>query len=101
MRIIKHLSDQILEEISGAEEYAKDALEYRVSDPELSKLYNELAKTEYMHIQKLHEQVLKKVEAAKKMGIEPPQEMLNSWDARHRQLIEQLGRVKTFIDMYK
>lgn len=101
MRIIKHLAEQIQEEVTGAEEYAKDALEHRLTDPELSKLYIELAKTEYNHVQRLHEQIIRKIEEAKKSAIEPPESMLNTWDEKHKKLIEQMAKAKTFIEMYK
>lgn len=101
MRIIKHLAEQIQDEVSGAEEYAKDALEYQLTDPELSKLYLELAKTEYSHVQKLHEQAVRKIKEAEERGVEPPQAMINRWDEIHSQMIEQMAQAKTYIDMYR
>lgn len=101
MRIIKHLADQIADEVDGMCKYAKDALEYRYTDPELSKVYFELAKVEYGHVDRLHAQVARKIEEAKKSEIQPSEKMLAKWDQIHRDLIAKTAEAKTYLDMYK
>lgn len=101
MRIIKHLAEQIADEVDGMLEYAKDALEWRYTDPELSKVYYELAKVEYSHVDKLHAQVARKVEEAKKLSIQPTQEMLDKWDEIHKGMIARTAEAKSYLDMYK
>ena len=100
MKIIKVLAEQITDEVEGAVEYAKMALEQKGVDNELSKLYYELAKTEYTHVQKLHEASIRKINEAKTSGANPPQYMLDKWDETHTQLIDRMAKVKTFMDMY-
>ena len=53
MRVIKRLSEQILDEVEGVEDYAKDALTWRGTDDKLSRTYHELAEAEYGHVQRL------------------------------------------------
>ena len=101
MKIIKKLSKQISDEIEGMEDYAKCALEWRKTDPELSKAYYDMAKAEHTHAQRLHELVMRKIEEAKASGIEPPQSMLNAWEDKHRELIEKSAMAKVYLDMYK
>jgi hypothetical protein len=101
MRIIKHLSEQIADEIDGMMEYAKDALEWKYSDPELAKTYYELAKTEYGHVEKLHALVVKKVEDARTLSIKPTEQMLAKWDELHKEMIAKTAEAKTYLDMWK
>ena len=101
MRIIKHLAEQIEDEVDGMCEYAKDALEWRYNDPELSKVYFELAKVEYGHVDKLHAQVARKIEEAKKLDMQPSQQMLAEWDRIHKELIAKTAEAKVYLDMYK
>ena len=44
MRLIKHMSKQIKDELDGVIEYAKDALEYKSTRPQLADMYFKLAK---------------------------------------------------------
>lgn len=101
MRIIKQLAAQIKDEVRGAHEYAMDALEYKVSDPDLSRLYHELAKTEYDHANRLHEVVMRKVDEADSAGFDVPESMIDSWEEKHREIIIKMAEAKTFIDMYR
>ena len=101
MRIIKHLSEQIADEIDGMMEYAKDALEWKYSDPELAKTYYELAKIEYGHVDKLHAQVVRKIEEAKNLSIKPTEQMLAKWDELHKEMIAKTAEAKTYLDMWK
>ena len=101
MRIIKHLAEQIADEVEGMCEYAKDALEWRYFDQELSKVYYELAKTEYTHVEKLHAQVARKIEEAKSQQIQPTEKMLAKWEEIHKELIEKTAEAKMYLDMYR
>lgn len=100
MFIIKKLSEQICEELDGMEEYAKDAIEYKESDPDLSKMYYEMAKTEHEHMQKLHDQVVRKIREAETSGVEIPQIMRILWKEKHEEIIEKAAKAKMYLDMY-
>lgn len=101
MRIIKHLADQISDEVDGMLEYAKDALEWRYADPELSKAYYEMAKQEHGHVERLHQLVARKIKEAETLQIEPSEQMLAAWEKTHKDLIARTAEAKTYLDMYK
>ena len=101
MRIIKHLSEQIADEVDGMREYAMDALEWKYADTELAKVYYELAKAEASHVDKLHAQVARKIEEAKSLPIQPTEQMLARWDEIHKDLIVRTAEARMYLDMWK
>lgn len=101
MRIIKHLSKQIEDEIHGVCEYAKDALEYRYTRPQLAETYYKLANVEYTHVTALHEQAVRIVEDTKKEKREIPAFMLEKWEKKHRCIIDKMAEAKIYLGMYK
>lgn len=101
MRIIKHLSEQISDEVDGMREYAMDALEWRYSDPDLANTYYALAKAEASHVEKLHAQVARKIEEARKLPIQPTEQMLARWDEIHKDLMVRTAEAKMYIEMWK
>lgn len=101
MKLIKHLSEQIEDEVCGAIDYAKDALEYKYSRPQLADLYYKLANVELDHVNSLHEAVVKIVEEAKTKNVEVPAFMMEKWDKEHKEMIDKMAEAKIFIGMYK
>jgi ferritin len=100
MRIIKQLAHQINDEVCGALEYAKDAVEYKATHPRLAEQYHSMAQTEYKHANALHEYAVEEIKKTRESGITPPQKMLNKWDSQHNELIEKLAEAKTYIELY-
>lgn len=101
MRLIKHLSEQIEDEVCGAIEYAKDALEYKFSRPQLAELYYKLANVELNHVNELHEAVVKITGEAKEKKVEVPNFMVEKWEEKHRKMIEKMAEAKIYIGMFK
>lgn len=101
MRVIKHLCEQIEEEVDGVIEYAKDALEYKHVKPQLAEVYYKLSNTEHSHVTMLHEQVVKMVEEAKRDSKEPPAFMLEKWEKFHKEIIAKMAEAKTYLSLYK
>ena len=99
MVLIRKLSSMIEDEISGAEEYAKLALEYRDTRPELARLFHSLAETEMEHMNKLHKAVAEIIEEYRKENGEPPASMLAVYDYLHQRHIEEAAEVKRLLDM--
>ena len=54
MKTMRKLYDQCMEELDGVEEYSKCSMMYSQSDPELSKMYANMAKQEMEHARNLH-----------------------------------------------
>lgn len=101
MRLIKHLGEQIEDEVNGVTEYAKDALEYKYSRPQLAEMYYKLANTEYGHVNTLHEAVIKVVEEAKTKGVEVPPKMIDKWEEQHKCIIEKMAEAKVYLSIYR
>ena len=101
MRLIAKLVDQMCEEVEGAKDYAIEALELKVQDPDLSKYYHSLSQTEYEHAEKLHEFAAKKVEEARNSGYQYPDSMSKRWEEKHRDFILKMKDARVFIDMYR
>lgn len=63
MKEIKWAAEKIRDELEDAENYAKKALSWRDSSPELSQLAAGLAQQELTHVDMLHKQAVKLIEA--------------------------------------
>lgn len=95
MKIIKHLVEDINEELEGAEHYAKLATQYKDED-------RELAGIELGHVNALHGQVVRIIKAWKATsGKETPAPMQAVWDYEHGRSIDKAAKVKTLLDLYK
>lgn len=100
MRIIKELCAQIQEEIEGAKDYAISALDYKISDYELSKLYHSLSEVEYEHAHKLHEVAERKVLELRNTGVKIPEDMEIKYEEKHKRFIACMAEAKVYIDLY-
>jgi len=101
MRIVKQLLAQINDELDGAKDYAINALDLKQSKPELSRLYKDMASTEYQHANSLHEWAVRYVDEARASGVVPPPEMIEKWEQEHRLAIARQAEVKVYIDLYR
>ena len=100
MKIIKCLSKYIEDEIGDAEKYIEKALEIRMEYPETADTLAALSNEEMRHMQILHNQVVKLIEAYKKEKGEPPAPMQAIYDMLHEKYIEEAKEVKILQQMY-
>ena len=101
MKIIKKLSDYIENEIDDAKKYARCSLEYKESEPNLSKLFYTLATEEMDHMSRLHKAVTEIIEEYLEKNGEPPAQMQAVYDYLHEKHIDNATEVKTMLAMYK
>ena len=101
MTIIKKLSEMIEDEIDGAEHYAKCALKYREEDPALAKTMYDIATDEMRHVNLLHDEVVRMIEAYKKKSGSPPAAMQAVYDYLHEKQIEEAAEVKMLLSQYR
>ncbi len=101
MRIIKELSDNIKDEIEDAHKYASRALELKESNKEVADLYAALAQEELGHMEKLHAQVVKCIEAYRKDKGDPPANMQVRYEILHEIHTADARKVKLMIQLYK
>ena len=101
MKVIRVLSDKIEEEICDAKAYAKLALEYRETYPDLARTLYNLSIQEMDHKTMLHNEVTEIIKRYREKNGEPPADMMAVYDYLHKQQIEKALEVKTLQAMYK
>ena len=93
MQVIKNLVEQIDEELSDAEKYIKCAYKMKEDYPELAMTYSRLSKEEMNHVNLLHDQIVKIIEAYKQKN-EVPEGMKVLYDYLHNRHIEWAERIE-------
>lgn len=101
MKIIQKLSEMIEEELEGAEEYAKCALEYKDENPTLANVFYDIANQEMRHVNMLHDQVVAIIKKHREQHGEPPAPMMAVYEYLHKKHIEEAAEVKNYLEMYK
>lgn len=101
MKAIKHIVEDIQEELEGAEHYAKLATQYKDTDKTLADMYVKLAEVELGHVNLLHDQAVRIIKEYKASGKESPAVMQTVWDCEHEKYVDTTAMVKQLIAMYK
>lgn len=101
MKKIKCIIENIREEVTGAENYAKMAVKYKIDDSALANTYSTIAAQELDHVNFLHAQVVRMIQAYKSEHGEPPEAMMTVWNWEHDDIVDKVSRVKVLLDMYK
>lgn len=101
MKLIQKLSEMVDEEIGDAHKYAKCALEYKDTNPNLAKVFFDLSVAEMQHMAILHTEVTKLIEKYRQEKGEPPEGMKSLYDYLHQKQIEKSAEVKTLQAMYR
>jgi len=91
----------IEDELDGAKCYAKSALELRDEDKDLADILYDLSNEEMRHLQILHSQVTRIINAYRKEQGEPPPAMLAIYDYLHKKHIDQAEEVKRYQALFK
>lgn len=101
MTIIKVLSDMIEDEIEGAREYARKALEYKDEHRELADTLYSISTEELDHITRLHNCVVQQINDYRQKNGEPPGAMQAVYEYLHGKHIDQVKGIKEYQSMYK
>ena len=101
MKIIKKISEMVMDEAEGAECYAKKALMYKDERPELAKMFYQLANEELEHVNMLHKAVVDLITEYREKQGEPPAEMQAVYDYLHEKQIDKVAEVKSMLAEYK
>lgn len=100
MQIIKEISEQIEEELDGAELYIKQALKYKQFDKDLANTYYEMSLQEMQHANLLHEGGVRLIRDYQNKGNTIPQSMQAVYDYLHEKHIEKSNQIKTYQASY-
>ena len=91
------LFKQFDDEIEGCIEYSKCAAEAKNSDPQLCKMYTDMASAELQHATMLHNYILSKTS---EKSDEPYEQILDEiWAAKKTDMFEMLARAKAYSGM--
>lgn len=101
MKIIELLSDHIDEELEDACTYAKLALEYKESDPELAQLFYKLSGEEMNHTDALHKRAVVFIEKYKQANGEAPAGMKAVYDFVHKKQIEKAEKITNLQNLFR
>jgi rubrerythrin len=100
MKIIRDLVEKIDEELTDAEKYIDCAYKVKDDYPDLSAVFFRLSKEEMVHMQTLHDQVVRFIELYKK-DHEVPADMKALYDYLHEKQVEWSLRIEFKQKNYK
>lgn len=101
MKLIQMLCEMVDDEIADAHKYAKCALKFKDTHPNLSKVFFDLSGAEMQHMTMLHTEVTKLIEKYRQEKGEPPEGMKALYDYLHQKQIDAAAEVKTLQGMYR
>lgn len=99
MKEIKHLAEEIGEELNDAEKYAREAARLSDSCPADAAVYADLSRQELGHADKLHEMATRRIEKKRESGAEVPPGMQAIWDWEHEKMLDRAAHVKSLLSM--
>lgn len=101
MKLIKKLSEMIIDEVQGAEEYAKEANLLKDEKPEIAKMFFNLANEELGHVNTLHIAVTSLINEYRAEHGEPPEGMLAVYNYLHEKQIEEVAEVNAMLSQFR
>lgn len=101
MKIIKILCEKIECELEDAHEYAELALRCRESCPETAALFCKLSSDEIAHMEVLHKEIVRHMDAYRQKKGEIPADMKAVYDYLHERQIKKAQAVNVLQCMFK
>ena len=96
MKTMRKLYDQCMEELDGVMEYSKCAMMHS-SDPDISKMYQEMARQEWEHAERLHNQ--SKRLSQSKLGTEDiDPRLMELWEEMEACKVDKMGLARACLD---
>lgn len=101
MKVIRELSDMIEDEIDGAKNYIKKALEWKDDHKQLADTLCNISTEEMGHIERLHKEVVKLIQEYRKDKGEPPADMMAVYEYLHGKHIDKVKEIKEYQNLYR
>lgn len=101
MKEIMEVAKYIRKEMRCAEEYAYEANKHKEQYPDMAQNYFRAAQEHLTIVDTLHAGVVRMIEAAKRAGADPSDEMRKMWNFEHEMMIDEKDCVQRKLDMYK
>ncbi|MBQ5825154.1 MAG: hypothetical protein IIW48_10170 [Clostridia bacterium] len=101
MKLIKIITNQIEEELEGAESYISMAIARKDDYPSLSKVLYDISLDEMRHVDLLHGEVVKLIEDYRRTKGEPPEAMMAVYEYLHEKHIKFAAQIKVLQAEYR
>lgn len=101
MKILKHMIEKSEDTLDEIEWYAEKALHYKPEHKAIADVYNKIADMHVTIYEMLHKQMVDLIDEHRRMGHNPPPEMLAIWEYEHEKLIKEFAEAKTMVEEYK
>ena len=101
MMEIKELVQDIRHELKGADKYAYEAVKHKEEYPSLSQVYARIAREKLENVNDLHQEIVARIDKARRAGAEIPAGMAAIWDFEHRMMVEEQAMIQHKLEMYK
>lgn len=98
---MKKVQSQIEDELNGACEYIKCALELKDTDRAWADTYYQMAQQEYLHMTNLHTMAVNEIRRLAEEGDESYKTMKAVYDYLHEKVTEKAASVQAMMNMYK
>ena len=99
MKEIKHIVENIRDELDGAEHYAMTAAKLKDLNSADSAAYADMARQELGHVDNLHKMAVRAIEKQRAAGVTPPVAMQAVWDWEHEKMMDRVARIKQLLAM--
>jgi len=101
MQIIKCLSKHIEEELQDADTYIELAMKWQKEQPDTAEVFYELSIEEMKHVDMLHQDVVRLIQAYRQENGEPPKGMMELYNYLHEMHIAKAMQIKVKQGMFK
>lgn len=101
MKILSKMISKANDTLEEIEWYAEKALHYKSDHKSVADVYNKIAEMHITIYDMLHKEMVGLIDEHKRIGHQPPAEMLAIWEYEHEKLIKEFAEAKTMVDEYK
>lgn len=102
MKYIKKMIDEMCDEIHSAKKYAEKSIELKSKGDQTSlnnsSKFKSISNQELEHATFLHELLVKEIDRLKTV-YQPPQDMLEIWEEKHKGYVEKVAWIKQMLNL--